>query len=145
MSFQGIFLSEQSGPPTKPSIDLAEACGSAFPGAGQGFITCTGSFSWHPSSLICYVIFDDRCGICSFLPVHPTLKQYWRFQPRRWRLDIRCASQDFQVSKHTLNSMALYLLRFHFSIVRHEDYHAGDHTEATGFPRGQQKKDFLTG
>ena len=41
--------------------------------------------------------------------------------------------------------MQLHLLLFHFSVDRYEEYRSGDYTEATGFSRGEQKKDFPTG
>lgn len=85
------------------------------------------------------------CGIYSFLPVHLTLKQYRICQPRRVMLANQMLLSRFPSNKHTLNSMQLHLLLFHFSVDRYEEYHSGDYTEATGFSQCEQKKDSFTG
>lgn len=44
------------------SIDLAEACGSTFPGAGQGFITCAQGMSVG-TRVVLYVMLSLMIGV----------------------------------------------------------------------------------
>lgn len=122
--------------PTKPCLGLCWTCGSTFPGAWQGFMMCTGSFSWHLSSFICYLRWWGVGSVLSSLHI-----LLWNsigrasLEDRCW--PIGCAPPGFQIDKHTLNSMQLHLSILRLSVARYEEYHSGDHTETTGFSRGE--------